>query len=76
MKTYLVIIETRKGDGDRTLGPFTIFEKAQDAMRDYLRMSVADLLERDTECEFGSDYNKGSYFSEEESVEIVERELQ
>ncbi len=75
MKTWIVDIETRKNDRDTTLGPFTTFEKAQDAMREYLRMSIDELLERDAECDFGSDYNKGLYYSEEETVEIIEREL-
>ena len=32
MKTWIVDIETRKNDRDQTIGPFSTFEKAQEAI--------------------------------------------
>lgn len=73
MKVYIVDIDTRKGDGDGTLGPFTTFEKAQAAVKDYC--SWIDDIETYTD-DFDSDFSKGQIYTEEESIEIIERELQ
>ena len=74
MKVYIVDIETRKGDGNGTLGPFTTFGKALQAMRDYFSHWTQEEL--DEYDEFDSDISKGQIYTEEESVEIIERELE
>jgi len=73
MKVYIIDITTRKNDGDHTLGPFTTFEKAQAALKKYC--SWIDDIETYTD-EFESDFAKGQIYNEEESIEIIERELQ
>ena len=74
MKVYIVDIETRKNDRDDTLGPFTTFAKAVDAMREHFsNWTLQELAEY---TEYGSNFNEGKIFTEEESVEIIERELQ
>lgn len=70
MKTYIVNIETRKNDRDCVLGPFVLFENAQKALKEYMCM---DDIEEYTE--FDSDFSKGQIYTEEESAEIIEREL-
>ena len=74
MKVFLVDITTRKGDGDCTLGPYSSFEKAQGALKDYF--SFWDLEELENYKEFDSDFSKGWIFTEEKSAEIYERELE
>lgn len=70
MKTYIVDIETRKGDRDNTLGPFATFQKAQDAIVNH----CGDWVK--THTEFDSDFNAGKIYTEEETIEILERELE
>jgi len=73
MKTYTVYIETRKGDDNGFLGPFSTFEKAQEALKNHC--DWIDDVETYTD-EFGSDFGKGCIYTEEESVEIIEREME
>ena len=72
MKTYLVIIETRKGDRDETLGPFTSFEKAREA---FLEEEGWTKQEWENYAKYDSSFEKGTLYTEEISVNIVEREL-
>jgi len=73
MKVYIVDIETRKGDNNGTLGPFTTFEKAQAAVKEYC--DWIDDIETYTD-EFDSDFSKGEIYTEEETITILEREIQ
>jgi len=76
MKTYIVNIEYRKGAG-KILGPFSTFENAQREMLNYLGMTLEEIAEYEKEYEeFDSCFDKGTFYSEEESVEILERELE
>ena len=68
MTVYLVDIERRKGDGD-TLGPFSTRDKAIAALREY----VGD--DTPAEDEFGGQLSEGTYYSEEETIEVLEREV-
>jgi len=70
MKTYIVNIETRKNDRDDVLGPFSSFKKAQQAI---LERKGDWVLNYD---EYDSDFSKGKIYTEEESIEILERELE
>ena len=70
MKTWIVDIETRKGDRDTVLGPFLTFEKAQEALLKYFGEWIKSYTEYD------SDFSKGCIYTEENSAEIYERELQ
>ncbi len=74
MKVYIVDIETRKNDRDDTLGPFTTFEKAKKALAKHFDHWEEEELK--TYKEYGSDFDKGCIFTEEESVQIFERELE
>jgi hypothetical protein len=74
MKVYIVNIETRKGDGNDILGPFTTFGKALQAIREHFYCWTQEEL--DEYDEFDSDISKGQIYTEEESVEIIERELE
>lgn len=69
MKTWIVDIDTRKGDGNGTLGPFSSFEKAQDA----IVAEYGDWVKEHTD--FDSDFSKGEIYTEEMTVLILEREL-
>jgi hypothetical protein len=73
MKVYIVNIETRKGDGNSILGTFSTFEKAQAALKKYC--DWIDDIENYTD-EFDSNFSKGQIYTEEESIEILERELE
>lgn len=73
MKVYIVDITTRKNDRDRTLGPFTNFEKALESMRKELDFWDDQMLFSYTE--YDSDFFKGKIFTEEDSYEIIERDL-
>ena len=70
MKVYIVDIDTRKGDGNGSLGPYTTFEKAQKAIVE----SYGDWVKDYTE--FDSDFNKGQIYTEDKTIEIIERELE
>jgi hypothetical protein len=74
MKTYIVNIETRKNDRDDVLGPYRTFEKAKEAMREHLDLWTDEELE--SYKEYDSDFNKGCIYTEEESIEIIEREME
>lgn len=74
MKTYIVYIETRKNDRDEILGPFSTFEKAKDALKKYFNCwTEEELMEYK---EYDSNFNEGKIFTEEESAEILEREME
>ncbi len=70
MIVWLVNIERRKGDGS-TLGPFLTREGAINALREH----VGSEFDESYTDEFGSSLTEGVYYSEEESVEVYEREL-
>jgi len=72
MEVYIVNIETRKHDRDETLGPFTTFDKARQAVLEY-----EDWTEEKWKnyTEFDSSWENGTIYTEEHSVEIYEREL-
>ena len=69
MKTWIVDIETRKNDRDQTLGPFSTFEKAQEAIVNECGEWVKE------HTDFDSDFSKGEIYTEEETIIILEREL-
>lgn len=71
MKTYLAFFEYRKGSPD-TLGPFSSFEAAQDAVLKDLGWSKQDW--RDYK-DYDSSFEDGTIYTEECSVEIHKREL-
>ena len=73
MKTYIVNIESRKGDRNYTLGPYTTFEKARAAFSEHDRYWTEEVWKEYTE--YGSSYDEGTLYTEEETVEIYEREL-
>lgn len=75
MKTYLVDIEDRHGDNG-TLGPFRTKKSALAAMKKYVEKhyraeSIPDLFE-----EFGGSFESGEFFSEDEVITVIERDLQ
>lgn len=74
MKVYLVDITTRKNDRDETLGPFSTFDKAKEALRKHFSHWTEEELREYTE--YDSNYDKGCIFTEEESAEIFEREME
>ena len=74
MKVYLVDITTRKNDRDDTLGPYSTFEKAKDALREVFQYWKPGKLE--SYKEYGSNFEEGRIFTEETSAEIYEREIQ
>jgi hypothetical protein len=71
MKTYLVAFEYRKGGSD-TLGPFSSFEAAQDAVLQDLNWSKQDWQDYE---DYDSSYENGTLYTEDFHVEIHEREL-
>lgn len=71
MKTYTIFIETRKGDDNGFLGPFSTFEKAQEKLKEHF-----DWMDVKNYKEFDSDFSKGEIYTEEESVQIIEREIE
>lgn len=73
MTVYIVDIETRKHDRDDTLGPFSTFEKAQEAIKDHTGWSDKFL---ENHKEFGSDWSKGEIYTTETSAVIMEREIE
>ena len=72
MKVYLVNIDTRKTARDELLGPFSSFEDAQNAIRELYYWYNGDIADHK---EYNSDFSKGQIYTEEESVEILEREV-
>ncbi len=70
MTVWLVDIERRKGEGE-TLGPFATRAGAIEALQDHVGPEF-DVTYTD---EFGSSLAEGVYYSEEESVEVYEREV-
>jgi hypothetical protein len=73
MTVYLIDVETRKNDRDEILGPFSTFEKALEAMLEYLGMTKEEAEKYD---EFDSKVLNGEFFSEEKTVTIYKREIQ
>lgn len=76
MKIYLLTRETRKhyyGD-DGVYGTFSTFEKAHAALRKELRSWTDEELNEYTQ--YGSDWSKGRIFTEEDSWEIIEKEIE
>ncbi len=73
MKTYIVNIETRKGDKYSILGPFSSFEKARAAMQQEYNYWTDEKWKSYTR--YGSSWDKGTIYTEEYSFEILEREL-
>jgi hypothetical protein len=69
MKVYIVDIETRKGDGNKQLGPFYLRDGALDAIVWHCGEWVRDYTE------YGSDFSKGEIYTEEETILILEREI-
>jgi len=74
MKVYLVDITTRKNDRDCNLGPYSTFEKAKKALREHYEYWTEEELR--AYKEYDSDYDKGCIFTEEDSAEIFEREIE
>lgn len=75
MKVYLLNRDTRKhyyGD-DGTYGTFSTFEKAQTALREKLDNWTDEEL--NAYKEYGSDFSKGCIYTEEDSWEIIEKEI-
>jgi hypothetical protein len=72
MKTFIVSIETRKGDRNATLGPFTTIAKAQEAIHEYLGWPLEKLISYKN---YESDFNKGCILTEEVTIQTLEREL-
>ncbi len=70
MTVWLINIERRKGNVS-TLGPFATREGAINALREH----VGPKFDESYTDEFGSSLVEGVYYSEEESVEVYEREL-
>lgn len=73
MKVYIVDITTRKNDRDATLGPYSTFEKAKQALREHFDHWTEEELREHKD--YDSDFDKGCIFTEETSAEIIEREL-
>ena len=73
MKVWIVSIITRKNDRDATLGPYSTKEKAVQAVREYFNHWKQGKL--DSYEEYDSDINEGRIFTEEDSTEVLEREL-
>ena len=69
MKTWIVDIEARKNDADWTLGPFSSFKKAQEAIIAKYGAWVKEYTD------FDSNFNKGEIYTEEKTILIHEREL-
>lgn len=74
MKVYLVNITTRKNDRDEILGPYSTKEKAIQSIREYFDHWKPEKL--DSYKEYGSDINEGRIFTEEDSAEVYEREIE
>ena len=73
MKVYIVNVTTRKNDRDAILGPYSTKEKAIQAIREYFGHWRPGKL--DAYKEYNSDINEGRIFTEEDSTEVLEREL-
>lgn len=76
MKIYLLTRETRKhyyGD-DGVYGTFSTFEKALAELRKKLSSWSDEELQKYKE--YNSDFNKGCIFTEEDSWEIIEKEVE
>ena len=75
MSVWLVDIQRRKEEAG-TLGPFATREGAVRAVRDYVtkhycERSIVDLL-----AAYGGDLTEGTFYSEDETINVYERELQ
>lgn len=76
MKVFLLNRETRKhyyGD-DGTYGTFSTFEKAQVALRKELSHWTDEKL--NSYNKYDSDWSKGRIYTEEDSWEIIEQEIE
>lgn len=73
MKVYLVTIEYRKGGG-KTFGPFRTFDTARAAFIKDSGWWTEEKWKNYTE--YDSSWEKGTLYTEDQTVEIVERELE
>lgn len=76
MKIYLLTRETRKHyyEDDGVYGTFSTFEKAQAFLRK--KLSSWTDQELNEYKEYGSDWSKGCIYTEEDSWEIIEKEIE
>jgi len=73
MKVYLITIDKRE-DYSETVGPYSTKEKAISKVNELVRKNYGT---RADEClrAYGGNLSEGTFYSEEETYEIVEREL-
>jgi len=75
MKAYIINAEQREG-GSKILGAYLAHEVAIRYFKTYLKDHY-DITDPDNNTDdFGSDISKGCFYSEEESIEVIEREAQ
>ena len=75
MITYIVDIDKREGEGS-ILGPFTNKDKAKAALRKYVEKRYDPEAIKYCIAHYNSSFEKGRFNSEEESIEIIEKELE
>ncbi len=75
MNVWLASIERRKDEGS-TFGPFASREGAVQAVRDYVTRRLRPESIAACNAEFGGDLTEGTFYSEEETIEVYERTLE
>lgn len=75
MRTYIVNIDRRKDEG-AILGPFTNKDKAKAALKKYVEQHYGIEGAKHNIATYGGGFDKGEFFSEDEVIEIIERELE
>lgn len=71
MKVYIITKETRKGDS-YILGSYFSFEKAVKNLKDIIKEEYGESINDN----FGGDLEKGTYYTEESSYEIITKTLE
>lgn len=75
MNAFFVIADQRKGPS-RVIATCKSFEKAKEKLREYVQKKYTKEAIQYCTITFGSDLNKGKFYSEEESIEISEEEIE
>lgn len=75
MTVYLIDIQRRE-ETPGTLGPFASRAGAVQAVRDYVAKRYRDRDIEDMLRAYGGDLTEGTFSSEDETIDIYERELQ
>jgi hypothetical protein len=75
MKTFIINIDKRKGFSSN-LGPYKTLDKAREALKKYVEKSYTPEAIKYCLSEFGGNFGKGEFYSEEESIYITENEVE